>query len=199
MWPLSIVGLDATGQCLNTVGTIPFGQMFQKIVHRVVKFNVVRVDIAHDVLVPAFDALRQGIDGDRVAGFGGQVLEVESQSCLHAIFGHATHHVLAQFVIGIQKHVDLHHHQCLRRDVLQRFGHILALVVLPFVLLAIGVLENLFNHIGVLAVGQADECATPTEGHVESRLAAVFGQSAHNQFVTLLFVGNAYGIVVSLR
>ena len=107
--PLLIVRPDAAGQLLYPILPVPFRQMVQEVGHRLIQLDIVGVHIAVDVLVPALHALRQCPHRDGVAGFLCQVLIVEAVSRPDTVFGHAPHYVLTQFVVRIEKHVNLHH------------------------------------------------------------------------------------------
>ena len=122
-------------------------------------------------------------------------------ACPHSVFCHTAHHVLTEFVVAVQENVDFHHHQRLRRDVFRRWHLILTLIVLFYMFLAIGVLENLCHHVRILAIGMSHQRLPFGKGHVESRLSAVFRQTGDYQDVALLVIivyDNCY-IIVCLR
>ena len=70
--PVLIVGLDPAGKGLYPILPVQLGQMLQEVVRRIIERDVIGVDIAHDILVPALDALRQGAVCDGVPRLSGQ-------------------------------------------------------------------------------------------------------------------------------
>ena len=186
--PVLVAGLDTAGQDFHPVLAVPFRQVLQEVIHRIVEPDVVAVDIAHDVLVPTLDALRQSLDGDGVAGLRRQVLETEAVSRPDAVFGHAAHYVLPQVVVAVQEDVDLHHQQGLRGDVLRGTYHVLPLVVFLLMLQTVGILEDLRHHVRIFAPSETHQCLSAGKGHVETCLTAVFCQTGNNQGVPLFVV-----------
>ena len=171
----------------------------QEVGHRLIERDVVGVDVAADVLVPALHALRQRLHRDGVACLCCQVAEVEPQSGPLPVLRHAPHHVLAQLVVRIQEHVDFHHQQRFRRYVLQRFRHTLAPAVLLLVLLAIGILEHLLHQILVAGEPMAEEGQPLGNGHRDARLLTVVGQAVEQQMSALRFFCNTCHVVEGLR
>ena len=108
MCPLLVVGGYALGQWCHAVFAVPAWQTVEPLVQRVVGCDVLRVDKAADVLVPALDALLQGSHGDAIACLLCQVLIGESDTCATTVFCHASHHVLAEVVVLREEGVDLH-------------------------------------------------------------------------------------------
>ena len=184
--PVLIVGPDSSSKGFHPILPVPLGQMLQEIIHRIVERDIVGVDITHDVLIPALDALRQGVDGDGVTCLGGQVLECETMSRPDAVFGHATHHVLTEFIIAVQEDVDLHHQQRLRWDILRGTYLVLPLIILFLMFLTVGILENLRHHVWIFAIGQLHQRLTSGKGHIKARLTTVFCQACDDQCVALL-------------
>ena len=64
---------DPLGQRCHTILTVPLGQTLQKFVQGVVLLNILRVDIATNILVPTLDALHQRPHRDAVASLLRQV------------------------------------------------------------------------------------------------------------------------------
>ena len=199
--PVLVVGLHPACKGLYPILPVPLGQMLQEVVHRIVEHDIVGIDIAHDIFIPTFNALRQSPDSDGVTRLSCQILKRESMTRPQTVFRHAPHHVLAEFVVAVQEDVDLHHQQCLRRDVLRGTHLILLFIVLLLMLLPIGILEDLRHHIGIFAVCEAHQRLPFGEGHVESRLTTVFRQTGDDQCVAhfAIIIDEERHIIISLR
>ena len=195
--PLLVVVGYAQGQGCHSVFAIPRAHLLQIVVDGVVELDVVGVDIAAYVLVPAADAQLQGAHGDGVARLFRQVLEGESQSCTAAIFGHTSHHVLAQFVALVQKDVDLHRQQGFGRQMTGE-QHAFLLLVFLDMLVVIGILEYHVQQLRV-AVQRGSQLGQMTGGgHGDARFHAVLSQQGEHGVAPFGLVGDAQGSLVGL-
>ena len=169
-FPIRVIGLDAACQLAYVVVlAVPLGQVLNKVLHRIVSGNEVRVDVAVQVLVPGLNASLQSLDSHGVTCR----LIQRQESIAHgvqAIFWRSGHDIQTQGIVFLHIGLGLVGKQGRRARELQRYG---------FQRLAqVGRAENGINGFLILQTAKHRDkrTHTGTPGLRQTHLATAIGQ-----------------------
>ena len=105
--PLLVVGRQTSGEVLDIVLlAVPVTTACQKLMNRIIVFDMCRLDIDADIVHPAFAALLHLLHDYRLQLAVGQWLPWLECQVVGTVFRHLLHHIVAQLVAAGKKVLD---------------------------------------------------------------------------------------------